>query len=193
MKPKYIIIVLLFFLASCNWEEWLESPGKPHPDFFIPDSLKFQFSTGDTMIFRSLSNDTAVYDTFYVTKDSSFEAYFEGNPPPIASYQVISLIYKNDKKTIQLSETSNVIVWGVASNGIHIAMLDSICTCYYCPNCMYNGELQDEVNIYGLPYQSVFYWDSVGRYTSIYANTTYGLISYTDSLTYSIFKYLPTN
>ncbi len=105
VKLKIVITLLIFafFLSSCSWDEWLHPPEVPRSDLFIPDSLKFQQKTGDTVIFTS-TGDSVVYDTFRLENTSYMRmspVYEYNEVVDVIEYELNYLNYNN--KTTELS------------------------------------------------------------------------------------------
>ena len=187
MKSKHLIIatLLLLFFASCNWGEWFR---KPFYHIYIPDSLKFQYNTGDTMIFRCMTDSTVIYDTFRLgirsvmgTIVSSDFTHAEGEQ------ELIFLDYNgSNKETLELE-----LFYDGYIKFKYIYNKKSICYSYRSDCSLYTDIVLDNTryhNVYYSPACSSFYFN-------IYRNVEKGLISYTNAegQTYYLYKYIPTN
>ena len=187
MKSRHLIIATLLFLffASCNWGEWFR---KPFYHIYIPDSLKFQYNTGDTMIFRCLTDSTVIYDTFRLGIRSEMEPIISSDfTHAEGEEEIIFLDYNgNNNRTLELEiDHTGYIKFNYINNNRCICYpYRSECTLY--TDIALNNTIYH--NVYYSPACSTFYYD-------IYRNVEKGLISYTNAegQTYYLYKYIPTN
>lgn len=189
MKPKHLLIALLLFFTSCNWAEWFEAPNEPYQYLYVPDSLRLPYKTGDTIIFRSITNDTVMYDTFRIEKKTVLDTFYESNTPyPIGEYDRNYLRYINKNKMIKLLETYR----------IYSSSLFADITTYYDYDTI-GCDIWNYTNFYktivinNITYKSVRYSDSYYNCICIYVNTYDGLIRYI-TLTndvFDIYEYKP--
>ncbi len=185
MKPRILILAITTFLIySCNWFKKPEY----YEYYYIPDSLHFPMETGDTAIFSCKTDDTVIYDTFYIVKDVSMGTTYESMSiyNPIGEVEVEEVYYKNDKVKCIL------IINPFRTEPFLLADWPQYNTCSgngkkHIFHLVINGV--DYYNI--IKYNSLYGCDSVHQLFNIYFNTRNGLLKYTttDSLTFELFAY----
>ncbi len=175
MKTKYILItILLLVITGCHWAEWFERPDEPYRRLYVPDSLRFPYETGDTMIFRCVTNNTVIYDTFELEKSSQM---YQG------AYERVYLKYKNAKKLFSLQETYK-IAYG------HMTVFYKVDT-NSCQIMSYNS-FYEEIELNNIVYKNVKFSEYYKEYITVYVNTENGLIRYItpENYIFDIFKYI---
>ncbi len=182
------IIIITGFLSSCKKDL------PPYQCYYIPDSLRFHQKTGDTTIFQCITNDTVVYDTFYIKVCSEMEVILDHISSDNYGIQSVGTYETND---VFYLHTSQDYCYRMQYSAYKKNFRFSMSNCHSA-----SLEKIKKITINNTDYYNVLYIDEIKcnndtilpKY-NIYINLKNGLLSYTteDSLTYNPYKYISLN
>ncbi len=196
-KKAKIIIISILICTICYtgcMEFWLgpEEESEYIGNLHIPDSLKFTYKAGDTVIFAS-SQDADMFDTFKITTHSHQTPVFNDDVTKvIGQKEVFYLSYQNKRNQwfslIIYYNTKETILEEISYT--HTTQNQQRCETYTYFSKIGDYAIENKI------YHNVIYTEACTVLMfDIYRNMEYGLISYTtiDNETFYFHKHIPSN